>query len=436
MNENEMIALEREAMYAMLDEQLAPYLSADYEGVSSQFAARDRLALRRLENDWKEHRRTACEAAKQEFDSIAAAYAVGLSRIEALIKKANDAVHKSDALLRSERMEQLHALLAPILLGLTPLFTSSRAFVQASWMSRTIKDSLWRSEATQKAEKAREDVRLILQTGGKHTAALIERYAQTMQMDAVMEYRKTLDEIDASLPQTLEASAAKQSDCRRGVRTYRVEGTLAQLAALSGALSLVGVDAALLDEDLPMPPSLITCPGFDSFVAVDLETTGSLGSRSGDGPAQITEIGAVRVEDGVIVDRMSMLCNPNRPITPFSSALTHITNEMVKDAPPVADAIAALVSFAGGLPLVGHDLWHCDMPLLVRAANSAGIRFSPACFDTLLLATELKEKGEFPGLSLEALADHFSIAHDTLHRARCDAEVSAKLYFALKALQI
>ncbi|MEX2325280.1 MAG: exonuclease domain-containing protein, partial [Gemmatimonadaceae bacterium] len=66
-----------------------------------------------------------------------------------------------------------------------------------------------------------------------------------------------------------------------------------------------------------------------SYVVVDVETTGT-SAMFGD---RITEVAAVVVRDGVIVDTFETLVNPRRPIPHFVTALTHITWDMVKDAP-------------------------------------------------------------------------------------------------------
>ena len=69
------------------------------------------------------------------------------------------------------------------------------------------------------------------------------------------------------------------------------------------------------------------------WVVVDLETTG-LGAG-----AEITEIGAVRVRDGAVVDEFSSLVKPSRPIPPFITSLTGITPAMVAEADPIASVL-------------------------------------------------------------------------------------------------
>ena len=76
-------------------------------------------------------------------------------------------------------------------------------------------------------------------------------------------------------------------------------------------------------------------------MVVDLETTG-LGAG-----AEITEIGAVRVRDGAVVDEFSSLVKPSRPIPPFITSLTGITPAMVADADPIAAILDRFMEWSG-----------------------------------------------------------------------------------------
>lgn len=72
----------------------------------------------------------------------------------------------------------------------------------------------------------------------------------------------------------------------------------------------------------------------DSYVAIDLETTGIGAKRE-----RITEIGMVKVENGAVTDTYHTLVNPGRPIPEHITELTGIDDDMVKDAPMIQDVI-------------------------------------------------------------------------------------------------
>ena len=92
-------------------------------------------------------------------------------------------------------------------------------------------------------------------------------------------------------------------------------------------------------------------PCMPSIVAIDIETTG-LDPQSD----AIIEIGAVRFNGHRIEAEWTTLVNPGRPIPPFITQLTGITNEMVRNAPPIKAVIQDLADFVGDAPVIGHNV--------------------------------------------------------------------------------
>ena len=87
------------------------------------------------------------------------------------------------------------------------------------------------------------------------------------------------------------------------------------------------------------------------YVLLDLETTG--GNATVD---RITEIAAVRVEDGIEVARWSTLVNPGVRIPPFIQSLTGISDAMVQTAPAFDEVARQLLDFLDGAVLVAHNV--------------------------------------------------------------------------------
>ncbi|MDO8969083.1 MAG: 3'-5' exonuclease, partial [Saprospiraceae bacterium] len=87
------------------------------------------------------------------------------------------------------------------------------------------------------------------------------------------------------------------------------------------------------------------------MVALDIETTGLDANKDA-----IIEIGAVRFSGHRVEAEWSKLINPGKPILPFITQLTGISNEMVRNAPPLNAVIQEFADFVGDVPVVGHNV--------------------------------------------------------------------------------
>ena len=164
------------------------------------------------------------------------------------------------------------------------------------------------------------------------------------------------------------------------------------------------------------------------YVVFDVETTGSSAGRGG-----ITEVGALKLVGGQVVDRFSTLVNPGRPIEPFVVRLTGITDRMLAGAPPSAEVMPLFEEFVEGSALVGHNV-HFDCAFVAAAREAAGLGPLPngVVLDTLKLARAL-----VPGLRryrLSALVTHFGVRAAPNHRALADAAATAGVFQKLLKL--
>lgn len=156
----------------------------------------------------------------------------------------------------------------------------------------------------------------------------------------------------------------------------------------------------------------------DEYVVFDLETTGLNPQSCG-----ITEIGAARLRGGEIIDTFSTFVNPGEPISPQITDLTGITDEMVRDAPGIGEALAMFRAYAGATPLAAHNA-PFDLGFLEKHGADHGVIFDNDCLDTLWLI-----KRTFPAqksYSLGKLAADFGITlrhHRALDDALCTAEL-------------
>ncbi len=161
---------------------------------------------------------------------------------------------------------------------------------------------------------------------------------------------------------------------------------------------------------------------FPEFTVFDFETTG-LGPN-----AQITEIGAVRVDHGEFLNPFSTLINPGIPIPFPVQQLTGITDRMVSKAPAIEEVMPAFLDYLGDTPIIAHNAAF-DCTYLYRDAARLGRTVPNTVVDTMRLARKVWPK--LPSYKLVFLTDYHGIAQENAHRAWCDAKATAKLYLMM-----
>jgi len=158
------------------------------------------------------------------------------------------------------------------------------------------------------------------------------------------------------------------------------------------------------------------------IVMLDFETTG-LSPESGD---RITEVAALRIAGGEIVERYVSLVNCGVRIPPFITSLTGITQQMVDTAPLAEDVVPELIEFIGGDTLAAHNASFDE-----KFLKAEGARLGHACRHAGLVCSVKLSRRVLPGLPsyrLGELARSLGIAfRGTAHRAEADAEVAAHL---------
>jgi DNA polymerase-3 subunit epsilon len=161
------------------------------------------------------------------------------------------------------------------------------------------------------------------------------------------------------------------------------------------------------------------------YAIIDVETTG--GSPSVD---RVIEV-AVFVFDGErIIDSFSTLLNPKRPIDPYVTRLTGITQEMVSEAPLFEDIHERLLAMTHENIFVAHNV-RFDFGMLRQEFKRLGIDFNRKQLDTVNLAR--KALPGFNSYSLGNICDSIGIEISDRHRAYGDAEATVKLLAAILA---
>ncbi len=160
-----------------------------------------------------------------------------------------------------------------------------------------------------------------------------------------------------------------------------------------------------------------------TYVSFDLETTG-LSSRLED----IIEIGAVKMKNGMQLDTFQTFVKPRKELSAFTTNLTNITNDMVKNAPKLEEALAQFLEFSKDCILVAHNAIF-DVSFIKEAISKLGFpKLTNPIIDTLPLSRYLYS--DHRSHTLGSVARRFNIEYDeeVAHRADYDAQVLANVF--------
>lgn len=160
----------------------------------------------------------------------------------------------------------------------------------------------------------------------------------------------------------------------------------------------------------------------DQYIIFDFETSG-LNSKY----AEVIEISAIKVIDGIIKEQFDTLVKPDNPIDPSSTAVNGITDDMVSNAPSLPEALSDFLDFIEDCTLLGYNIISFDMPILRRIAlNVLGQEISNEVIDILYIAR--KRLSLLPDHKLSTIASHFNISTDGAHRALTDCYITKQCY--------
>lgn len=183
---------------------------------------------------------------------------------------------------------------------------------------------------------------------------------------------------------------------------------------------IYGVEAYLVDDLKGMVTDSQNQDLDADYVVFDLETTGFSPETN-----RIIEIGAVKVQNGKIVDKFSTFVNPQVPIPFRIEQLTSINDSMVIDAPVIADILPEFMKFCEGCVMVAHNA-DFDMSFIKKNCQRLDIPCKPTIVDTVALARVL-----LPNLNrfkLDTVAKALGISLENHHRAVDDAGCTAEIF--------
>ena len=189
--------------------------------------------------------------------------------------------------------------------------------------------------------------------------------------------------------------------------------------------AIYGTELTLIDDTVkivvrPTDDDLLT----STYVVFDLETTGF----NAGGEDSIIEIGAVKIKEGMIIDRYDQLVNPGKLISERITNVTNITNEMLVGKPDEETAVKDFKEWIADLPMVAHNA-KFDTSFIEMAYKKYDLgEFKNPVIDTLELSRTMDNT--FARHSLSALVKRYNVPFDeeAHHRADYDAEGTALVF--------
>ncbi len=163
----------------------------------------------------------------------------------------------------------------------------------------------------------------------------------------------------------------------------------------------------------------------ETFICLDCETTGLDPKED-----KIIEVAVARFQGKEVLETFETLVNPGCQIPESSTAIHHITQDMVQGQPTIDQVLPQILEFIGDSIIVGHGI-PFDIELLAHAATKCGIssNIGKARFiDTLRLA---RLYGGSRENSLSKLCQHFNVEVVGAHRAMNDVLVNISVFYFL-----
>lgn len=419
-----------DAVKAELEKGVAYYSSFVYSPETADLAVTHRNELKKVKK--------ALEDKQKEIErAYTAPYVEVKTKLDELIEMVKIPFKIADDFIKANEKEEKRIKIldfaqkrAAVLGEYSDKILESPAFFNPKWLNATYQAKQWQKDIESIISRASDDIMTIQSTAGKNAPALMAHYYETLSMERATKFMESMQKAS----ETSELNITEQEPAL-GYKVLKIHASERQMLQLMTQLELMGLETEELEDGMPKAMQELTTPDFDTFVAFDIEHTGTFGAANGDAEAEIIEIGAVKVVNGIVLDRFDELCNPGRKIVPSVARLTNISDQMVANKPSVDEIIKKFKEFAGDAVLVGHNIKGCDIPHITRAAKRAGVRFDNTYLDTKKLAKKYKDVYGWENIRLTTLSEYFGIKQAEAHRAWCDAEANAYVYLELKKLK-
>ncbi|KXA47420.1 DNA polymerase III, alpha subunit [Staphylococcus simulans] len=192
-----------------------------------------------------------------------------------------------------------------------------------------------------------------------------------------------------------------------------------------GIKMIYGMEGMLVDDGVPIAYNPTDRNLKDAtYVVFDVETTGLSNQYD-----KIIELAAVKVHDGEIIDKFERFSNPHERLSETIKNLTHISDEMLVDAPEIDDVLTEFKEWVGDAIFVAHNA-SFDMGFIDTGYERAGLgHYTNGVIDTLELSRTINT--EFGKHGLNFLAKKYGVELTQHHRAIYDTEATAYIFIKM-----
>ncbi|EOR49636.1 PolC-type DNA polymerase III [Staphylococcus aureus] len=192
-----------------------------------------------------------------------------------------------------------------------------------------------------------------------------------------------------------------------------------------GIKMIYGMEGMLVDDGVPIaykPQDVVLKDA--TYVVFDVETTGLSNQYD-----KIIELAAVKVHNGEIIDKFERFSNPHERLSETIINLTHITDDMLVDAPEIEEVLTEFKEWVGDAIFVAHNA-SFDMGFIDTGYERLG--FGPSTngvIDTLELSRTINT--EYGKHGLNFLAKKYGVELTQHHRAIYDTEATAYIFIKM-----
>lgn len=192
-----------------------------------------------------------------------------------------------------------------------------------------------------------------------------------------------------------------------------------------GIKMIYGMEGMLVDDGVPIAYKPTDRNLKDAtYVVFDVETTGLSNQYD-----KIIELAAVKVHNGEIIDKFERFSNPHERLSETIINLTHITDDMLTDAPEIEEVLTEFKEWVGDAIFVAHNA-SFDMGFIDTGYERLG--FGPSTngvIDTLELSRTINT--EYGKHGLNFLAKKYGVELTQHHRAIYDTEATAYIFIKM-----